>query len=42
METDYPGGAAAWFADDLIYLKHSNDKTEVTIQLPEDARLQIY
>jgi hypothetical protein len=39
METGYPGGAAAWFADGPhIFENTVNGKTEVTIQLPEDAR----
>ena len=39
METNYPGGAAAWFADGPhIFENTVNGKTEVTIQLPEDAR----
>lgn len=39
METDYPGGAADWFADGPhIFQDTVKGKTEVTIQLPEDAR----
>ncbi|QJD87385.1 hypothetical protein [Cohnella herbarum] len=38
IETTYPGGAAQWWLDDHIVANTENNKTVVTINLPEDAR----
>lgn len=38
IETGYPGGIGAWFGAGHIFENTVNGKTEVTIQLPEDAR----